>query len=88
MSLRTTLRKVLPTISTTEQEALDAGDVWLETGIYQGKPDFNALRSIPVAKLTAEEQAFLDGPVAELIEMIDDFEIQNSNHLPEKILNF
>ncbi|WP_042145496.1 MULTISPECIES: acyl-CoA dehydrogenase [unclassified Pseudoalteromonas] len=88
MSLRTTLRKVLPTISTTEQEALDAGDVWLETGIYQGKPDFNALRSIPVAKLTAEEQAFLDGPVAELIEMIDDFEIQNSIHLPDKILNF
>ena len=88
MSLRTTLRKVLPTISTTEQEALDAGDVWLETGIYQGKPDFNGLRSIPVAKLTDEEQAFLDGPVAELIDMIDDFEIQNSIHLPEKILNF
>ena len=88
MSLRTKLKKVLPSISITEQEALDAGDVWLEGSIYQGKPDFDALRDVPAAKLSAEEQAFLDGPVKELLSMIDDFEIQNGVHLPDYILDF
>ncbi|ABV86561.1 acyl-CoA dehydrogenase [Shewanella pealeana] len=88
MSIRTQLKKILPSISTTEQEALDAGDVWLEGSIYQGVPDFAALRDIPVATLSSDEQAFLDGPVATLLEMVDDFEIQRSTHLPENILNF
>jgi acyl-CoA dehydrogenase len=88
MSLRTSLKKVLPSISVTEQEALDAGDVWLEGSIYQGKPDFNALRDIPNAKLSAEEQAFLDGPVAQVLDMVDETEIQSSDHLPENILEF
>ena len=88
MSLRTQFRKVLPSISITEQEALDAGDVWLEGSIYQGKPDFNALRSVPEATLSADEQAFIDGPVKELKAMIDDSVIQNSKHLPEHILDF
>jgi acyl-CoA dehydrogenase len=88
MSLRTQLRKVLPSISITEQEALDAGDVWLEGSIYQGKPDFTALRDVPAAALTAEEQAFLDGPVKTLMGMIDDSEIQNGKHLPDHILDF
>ena len=88
MSIRTQLKKIMPSISTTEQEALDAGDVWLEGSIFQGKPDFSALRQIPVAKLNTDEQAFLDGPVTKLIEMIDDFAIQNDKHLPPHILNF
>ena len=60
MSIRTSLKKVLPAISITEQEALEAGDVWLESSIYQGKPDMQALRNVPTAKLNADEQAFLD----------------------------
>ncbi|WP_119969080.1 acyl-CoA dehydrogenase [Shewanella japonica] len=88
MSIRTTFKKVLPSISTTEQEALDAGDVWLEGSIYRGIPDFAALRDIPNATLSAEEQAFLDGPVQTLIEMVDDFDIQNGKHLPEDVLTF
>ena len=88
MSLRTKLKKVLPSISVTEQEALDAGDVWLEGSIYRGKPDFSALRDVPAAKLTADEQAFLDGPVQELLGMIDDSVIQNGIHLPNDILEF
>ncbi|MBE0457261.1 MAG: acyl-CoA dehydrogenase [Pseudoalteromonas sp.] len=88
MSLRTKLKKVLPSISITEQEALDAGDVWLEGSIYQGKPDFNALRAVPAAVLSADEQAFIDGPLQELLGMIDETEIQNGIHLPEYILDF
>ncbi|WP_064435614.1 acyl-CoA dehydrogenase [Pseudoalteromonas neustonica] len=88
MSLRTKLKKVLPSISITEQEALDAGDVWLEGSIYQGKPDFDALRAVPAAVLSADEQAFIDGPLQELLGMIDDTQIQNGIHLPEYILDF
>ncbi|MCJ8301954.1 acyl-CoA dehydrogenase [Shewanella sp.] len=88
MSIRTQLKKIMPSISTTEQEALDAGDVWLEGSIFQGKPDFAALRDIPVAKLSADEQAFLDGPVTTLIEMIDDFAIQGDKHIPDYILSY
>ncbi len=88
MSLRTNLKKILPSISVTEQEALDAGDVWLEGSIYQGKPDFAALRDVKDAQLSQEEQSFLDNQVAELMAMIDDFAIQNSTHLPEEIMNF
>lgn len=88
MSIRTSLKKVLPPISVTEQEALDAGDVWIESSIYQGKPDMHALRSLPKAKLSADEQAFLDGPVKELIAMIDEFELNNGKHIPQEILDF
>ena len=83
MSIRTSLKKVLPPISTTEQEALDAGDVWIESSIYQGKPDMQALRDIPQAKLSAEEQAFMDGPVTELLNMVDDFELDRKEHTSE-----
>ncbi len=88
MSLRTSLKKILPSISITEQEALDAGDVWLEGSIYQGMPDFNGLRNVPAATLSADEQAFLDGPVTELMSMIDEYDIQQGVHLPESILTF
>ncbi|MBU3005498.1 acyl-CoA dehydrogenase [Paraglaciecola arctica] len=88
MSIRTSLKKVLPPISITEQEALEAGDVWLESSIYQGKPDMHALRNVPSAKLSSEEQAFLDGPVAQVLAMVDDFDLQTAKHLPQDILDF
>jgi acyl-CoA dehydrogenase len=86
MSLRTSFRKILPEISRTEQEALDAGDTWIEASIYQGTPDFDTLLQTAPSTLTAEEQAFIDGPLAELLEMLDDYEIQNNIHIPERVL--
>lgn len=88
MSIRTRLKKVLPPISITEQEALDAGDVWLESSIYRGKPDMQAARDLPAGKLSAEEQAFLDGPVQQLLTMIDDFALAQQQHIPKPILAF
>ena len=88
MSIRTRLKKVLPPISVTEQEALEAGDVWLESSIYQGTPDMDALRAVPKAKLSSDEQAFFDGPLTELLTMIDDFELHQGKHIPQDILDF
>ena len=89
MSLRTTFKKVLPPISVTEQEALDAGDVWLEASVYRGVPDMAALRSVPHAKLSSDEQAFIDGPLRELVEMVDDYKLQEEGvHIPQEIMDF
>ena len=88
MSLRQKLKSILPEISSTEQEALDAGTVWVEGSIFQGKPDFDHLLSYAPNKMTAEEQAFFDGPLQELLEMLDEYKIQSDTHLPKKVLDF
>lgn len=76
-------RKVLPPISNTEQEAIDAGTVWWEAELFKGSPDWNKLHTIPVPKLTDEEQAFLDGPTEKLCKMVDDWQITHElNDLP------
>ncbi|GAM73076.1 butyryl-CoA dehydrogenase [Vibrio ishigakensis] len=59
-------RKVLPPMSQTEKEALDAGTTWFEAELFQGKPDWEFLKKVEKSVLTAEEKAFLDGPVNEL----------------------
>ena len=59
-------RGVLPTMSDTEREALEAGDVWWDADLFTGNPDWSKLLKVPQARLTDEEQAFLNGPVNEL----------------------
>jgi len=79
-------KKVSPKMSATEQEALTAGGVSWEGEIFTGKPDFEKLKEIPEHKLTAEEQAFLDGPVEELCGMINDWEINQVHfEIPKEI---
>jgi len=68
-------RKALPTMSRTEKEAIDAGTTWWEGHLFRGKPDWETLHNYPQPQLTAEEQAFLDGPVEEACRMANDFEI-------------
>lgn len=68
-------RTVLPEISDTEREALEAGDVWWDAELFAGNPDWHKLRATPQAKLSAEEDAFLKGPVAQLCAMLDDWRI-------------
>jgi acyl-CoA dehydrogenase len=68
-------RKVLPSLSATEREAIEAGDVWFDAELFSGTPDWQKLLATPKAALSAEEQAFLDGPVEELCGMVDDWAI-------------
>src|SRR6185312_987236 len=68
-------RKVMPQVSQTEQEALDAGTVWWDGELFSGQPDWNKLFGTPKPRLTPDEQAFLDGPVEELCRMCDEWEI-------------
>ncbi|EEX34604.1 MULTISPECIES: acyl-CoA dehydrogenase FadE [Vibrio] len=71
----TLFKKVLPAMSQTEKEALDAGTVWWEAELFKGKPDWNKLHAIQNPQLTAEEQAFLDGPVNEVCAMVNDYQV-------------
>ncbi len=66
---------LLPKISKTEQEALDAGTVWLEGELFGGRPDLQRLLDEPVPELSEEEQAFLDGPVERVCQMTNDWEV-------------
>ncbi|GAB5537555.1 MAG: acyl-CoA dehydrogenase [Rubricoccaceae bacterium] len=75
----------LPVISQTEQEAIDAGTVWVEGELFSGKPDAKRLLDQPYAGLTDEEQAFIDGPVEELCQMVDDWEIWQRRDLPPEV---
>src|SRR2546427_12192666 len=82
-------RHARPTLSETEREAIEAGDVWWDGEIFSGKPDWAKLLSYAPAKLTDEEQAFLDGPVAELCGMLDEWRITwELRDLPPEVWDF
>ena len=83
------LRKALPPMSQTEKEALDAGTVWWDGDLFSGRPDWDKLHAMVLPKLSAEEQAFLDGPVNELCRMLDDWHITEERHdLPPEVWQF
>ncbi|WP_373948491.1 acyl-CoA dehydrogenase FadE [Vibrio pomeroyi] len=68
-------KKVLPAMSQTEKEALEAGTVWWEAELFKGKPEWKKLQNIADPKLSEAEQAFLDGPVNEVCEMVNDYQV-------------
>ncbi len=68
-------RRMLPSMSRTEQDALEAGGIWWDGELFSGMPDWRKLLRLPPPQLTPEEQAFLDGPVEELCRMLDDWQI-------------
>jgi len=71
---------VMPALSKTESEAIDAGDTWLDAALFTGNPDWSQLLAVPPATLSAEEQAFLDGPVEELCALVDDWKATFEDH--------
>src|ERR1700731_1196585 len=68
-------RKVLPSPSATEREAIEAGDVWWDADLFSGNPDWNKLLGFPRAALSEEEKGFLAGPVEEFCGLLYDWRI-------------
>ena len=68
-------RSMLPTMSDTEREALEAGNVWWDGELFSGMPNWRRLMSTPAPTLSDEEQAFMDGPCEELCRMLDEWDI-------------
>ncbi len=82
-------RRLLPSLSRTEREALEAGTVWWDGELLSGSPDWQKLLSLPKPQLSAEEEAFLTGPVEELCAMLDDWRIVTELHdLPPEAWRF
>jgi acyl-CoA dehydrogenase len=79
---------VLPRISDTERQALEAGTVWIDGQIFSGNPDFAHIMAEPYNQHSAEEQAFIDGPVEELCRMIDSYQIICSRKVPDEVFDF
>jgi acyl-CoA dehydrogenase len=82
-------RRLLPAMSDTEREALEAGTVWWDGELFTGRPDWTKLLSAKAPQLTDEEQAFIDGPCEELCRMVDDWDITHRRaDLPPQVWDF
>ncbi|MGH8688664.1 MAG: acyl-CoA dehydrogenase family protein, partial [Burkholderiales bacterium] len=73
-------RSILPDMSQTEKDAINAGTVWWDADLFSGRPDWDRLLSTPAPRLSAEEQAFLDGPVEQACAMADDWEVTHERY--------
>ncbi|RTR33673.1 acyl-CoA dehydrogenase [Shewanella atlantica] len=82
-------KKLLPPLSDTEKEAMEAGDVWWEGELFRGKPNWETLHSYGKPTLTSEEQDFIDNQVMTALTMIDDFDIvHNRKDLPPELWEY
>ena len=78
-------KKVSPRISETEQAAIDSGTVWWDGELFSGLPNYDKLLGYKDSRLTEEEQAYIDGPVDELCQMLDEWQISHElKDLPEE----
>lgn len=83
------VKKVLPKVSATEQEALDAGTVGWDAELFSGEPDWSKLKAVAPIELTDEERDFLHGPTEDLCKMLDDWSIRHThNQVPDNIWDF
>jgi len=83
------VRQLLPPLSSTEQDALEAGTVGWDAELFSGNPSWHKLLSFPRTELNQDEIAFINGPVEELCDMLDDWKVNNdSKALPQEIWDF
>ena len=82
-------KSVLPPMSATEREALDAGSVWWDAELFSGRPRWKTLFDMKKPGLSEREQTFLDNEVDELCTMLDDWQISHElNDLPPEVWRF
>lgn len=82
-------KKSIPTMSDTEKQAIDSGTVGWDGELFSGRPDWHKMTQFPAPSLTAEEQAFINGPVKELCELATDWDIcEKYRDLPPQAWEF
>ncbi|MGF1691779.1 acyl-CoA dehydrogenase [Photobacterium kagoshimensis] len=82
-------KKVLPPLSDTEREAMEAGSVWWDGELFGGSPEWNTLLNYPKPQLTDEEQTFIDTKLETLLAMLDDYKIvQEDRDLPPEVWEY
>ena len=79
---------ILPKISDTERQALEAGSVWIDGGLFGGKPNFEQMLAEPYSELPPEEQSFIDGPCETLLKMFNHYEVASTRRIPAPVLDY
>ncbi|BDM64504.1 acyl-CoA dehydrogenase [Shewanella sp. NFH-SH190041] len=80
---------IMPEMSRTEKEALEAGTTWWESELFAGNPNWKKLHNYPVPRLSSEEQAFLDGPVETVCKMLNQHQVSHQlADLPPEIWQY
>src|SRR5471032_945677 len=75
-------KRILPSMSDTERDALEAGTTWWDADLFSGQPDWPKLLAHSGPVLTAEERHFLDHDVDQLCDMVNDWDTQQGLDLP------
>ena len=70
-----TYKSILPKMSETERDALEAGTVWWEGELFRGDPDWKKLLAYPIPGMTPEEQSFMDNEVDQVCASVDDWQV-------------
>ncbi|GGY92508.1 acyl-CoA dehydrogenase FadE [Shewanella fodinae] len=82
-------RGIMPEMSSTEKDAIEAGTTWWEADLFAGSPNWKKLHNYPKARLSAEEQAFLDGPVEEVCAMVSQHHVSHElADLPPEVWSY
>ncbi|RUO80488.1 acyl-CoA dehydrogenase [Idiomarina tyrosinivorans] len=82
-------KRVLPPMSATEREAMEAGDVWWDAELFSGRPDWQKFLAMTPPQLNQREQDFVDNQLAKLLDMLDDFRIvQQDRDLPKAVWDY
>jgi acyl-CoA dehydrogenase len=82
------VKKILPEISATEREALEAGTAGFDAELFSGRPNWAKLHHVKPMVLTAAEQRFLDGPAEDLCAMLKDWDIRRERQIPAPVWEF
>lgn len=77
----------IPKLSKTEEEALNAGDTWLEQDIFRGTPDWDRLAHIST-ELSQEESDFLQNETEVLCSMLNEWDISQTGDLPAAVWTY
>ncbi|WP_092484711.1 acyl-CoA dehydrogenase [Candidatus Ichthyocystis hellenicum] len=81
-------KRVMPPISSTEKEAIEAGTTWWDAQIFSGKPDLKLLSSFEDPTLTPEEKNFIDEDVEELCSLFTEWDTVKCRDLPAHVWAF
>jgi acyl-CoA dehydrogenase len=82
-------KSVLPPMSQTEREALEAGDTWWDAELFKGNPNWKEMLNYKKPELTAEEQSFVDNQVETICNMVSDWDINfKDKDLPKEAWDY
>lgn len=79
---------LIPKISETERIALEAGDKWVESEMFSGKPDFKRILNLSCPKLSEKEENFINIKTDQLCSICDDYETRRNSDLSDKVWKF